>query len=99
MLAGTRAIVTGATSGIGLATVKVFRKHGALVCATGRNASVLQALSDETGCSHVVADLTADNQCERAVKEAVGLLDGSLTSLVNCAGVLKPGAIACLAVS
>jgi NAD(P)-dependent dehydrogenase (short-subunit alcohol dehydrogenase family) len=36
-LAGKKALVTGASSGIGRAIAKYFRAEGASVCATGRN--------------------------------------------------------------
>ena len=40
LLLGKKCLVTGATSGIGLSTVKVFLAEGASVCATGRNVEV-----------------------------------------------------------
>lgn len=42
---------------------------------------------------YVVSDLTSKNQCEKVVKESIHLLDGKLTSLINCAGVLKGGSM------
>ena len=57
LMAGKRALITGASSGIGLATVRVFVKAGATVCATGRNQQVLARLAEETGCSYVRASM------------------------------------------
>ena len=41
-LKGKLAIVTGATSGIGMATARAFIREGARVVATGRNETVLE---------------------------------------------------------
>jgi NADP-dependent 3-hydroxy acid dehydrogenase YdfG len=48
-LAGKLAIVTGATSGIGMATAKMFAANGARIVAVGRNEPVLRELADELG--------------------------------------------------
>ena len=87
-----KAIVTGATSGIGAATARHFAKHGATLLATGRNKDALDKLKQETNCHILDADLTLPRACEKVVVEAVKAMDG-LTTLVNCAGVLQPGAM------
>lgn len=92
LLRGKTALITGASSGIGLATVRAFVREGAKVCATGRNESALRRLADETGCSFVVGDLAKDGDPERVVREGLTQLQGSLSTLVNCAGVLQGGA-------
>eukprot|EP00931_Biecheleriopsis_adriatica_P055192 TRINITY_DN32578_c0_g1_i1.p1 TRINITY_DN32578_c0_g1~~TRINITY_DN32578_c0_g1_i1.p1 ORF type:complete len:265 (+),score=50.25 TRINITY_DN32578_c0_g1_i1:57-851(+) len=91
MLAGKLAIVTGATSGIGAATARLFAREGASVLATGRNRSALAALQAE-GFKTVEADLTEPGACERVISDGVAALGGRLTTLVNCAGVLRLGA-------
>lgn len=61
---------------------------------TGRNQNELAKLKEEGHIiEYIVADLTEENKCEQVVKEAVHLFGGKLTSLVNCAGVLKGGAM------
>jgi NAD(P)-dependent dehydrogenase (short-subunit alcohol dehydrogenase family) len=109
LLAGKRAIVTGASSGIGLATVRVFIKEGAVVCATGRNEDALKKLADETGtsqfvwltticdlhcsgCSYVAGDLSHEGEAARVVAESIDTLGGKMSTLINCAGVLRGGA-------
>lgn len=86
--------MTGASSGIGKATCKVLSQYGATVIGTGRNLSSLSDLKEKGFISnYIVADLTEENKCEEVVKEAVRLLDGKLTSLINCAGVLQGGSM------
>ncbi|WP_456825552.1 SDR family oxidoreductase [Cellulomonas sp. P5_E12] len=79
-----RALVTGASSGIGAATVRRLRAEGWDVVATARRADRLQALADETGADIVVADVTDDADVARlAAHVAAG---GPLDALVNNAG-------------
>jgi NAD(P)-dependent dehydrogenase (short-subunit alcohol dehydrogenase family) len=94
MLSGVRAIITGASSGIGEATAKLFTKEGAKVIGVGRNEAKLQTLKDEGSINNFIAcDLTKEGACEKTVNDAKILLDGPITTLVNCAGVLIGGRI------
>ena len=47
---GTTALVTGASSGIGEATVRALREKGVVVHAAARRLERLEQLSAETGC-------------------------------------------------
>ena len=49
ILAGKRAIITGAGSGIGLAIAKKYCEEGASVLITGRNEEKLKKAGMETG--------------------------------------------------
>ncbi len=79
-----RAVVTGASSGIGQATVRALRARGWEVVGVARRASRLAALSAETGASTIACDLTNPE----AVAALVAELDGSgpVHALVQVAG-------------
>ena len=47
LLTGQTAIITGATSGIGRATARLFAQEGAHIVACGRRAEALASLSEE----------------------------------------------------
>ena len=79
-LQGKTAIVTGASSGIGAATVRALRAAGARVAAGARRSGELD--SDVA----LELDVTDAASCERFVAEAVGRLDG-LDILINNAGL------------
>ncbi|MCU1584615.1 MAG: Serine 3-dehydrogenase [Microbacteriaceae bacterium] len=79
-----RVVVTGASSGIGAATVRLFRSKGWDVVGVARRADRLAALADETGAAVFTADLTDQTQVDalRDYLEASGPVD----ALVNNAG-------------
>jgi len=79
-----RAVVTGASSGIGAATVRRLRAEGWDVVAVARRADRLEALAAETGAEPFVADLTSDDDVARLAAHVEET--GGLTSLVNNAG-------------
>ena len=79
-----RAVVTGASSGIGAATVRQLREAGWDVVAVARRAERLEALAAETGAIPVVADVTADDDVARLVEEVRA--GGAVHALVNNAG-------------
>ncbi|MEM7442643.1 MAG: SDR family oxidoreductase [Pseudomonadota bacterium] len=57
-LAGfSRALVTGATSGIGAVTVQMLRAEGIDVLAVARRTDKLTALAEKTGCRQVALDV------------------------------------------
>jgi len=76
-----RAVVTGASSGIGAATVRRLRADGWSVLAVARREDRLHALAAETGCEVCVADVTVPDDVARVVAAA-----GPCHALVNNAG-------------
>ena len=86
-LAGKVAIVTGAASGIGLATARLFAQEGAAVLAVDRPASaILDVLVDETCVRPLAQDVTAAGAAGVIVRAALDAF-GSLDILFNNAGV------------
>ncbi|WKK71776.1 SDR family NAD(P)-dependent oxidoreductase [Rathayibacter oskolensis] len=79
-----RVVVTGASSGIGAATVRLFRDHGWEVVAVARRRDRLEALAAETGAEVFVADLTDAAQVD-ALRDHVAAT-GAVHALVNNAG-------------
>lgn len=97
-LAGTVAIVTGASSGIGEATALALAEQGATVAVVARRKDRLDQLAArimETGAQALVieADVTDKNQAQAAVEQTVHKF-GHLDILVNNAGVMLLGPIA-----
>lgn len=82
------ALVTGASRGIGKATVAALVGEGAKVIATARSSDALAALSDQFGSSVVVVPGDAANAAdvERVVKTGVDVF-GRIDILVNNAGI------------
>ena len=79
-----RVVVTGASSGIGAATVRLFREHGWDVVGVARRADRLEALAAETGADVFVADVTKQGDVD-ALRDFLADL-GPVHALVNNAG-------------
>lgn len=78
-----RAVVTGASSGIGAATVRRLRADGWGVVAVARRTERLEELAAETGAEVVTADLTREEDVQR-LRDTLG--DNGIDALVNNAG-------------
>lgn len=86
-LAGKRAILTGASGGIGRATAEALAAAGVRLALSGRNAEALRELAARLdGAVAIPADITSPDDRRRLVDEAVRQL-GGLDILVNNAGV------------
>lgn len=97
MKQGQRVIVTGASSGIGGATAKLFLTGGARVALLGRRATALREVATDEAinggkASIITADLADEEQSAAAFAQAIEWL-GGLDVLVNAAGILKSGRI------
>jgi len=94
---GKVAIVTGASSGIGKATVLAFGREGAQVALLARDEKRLRdtaAAIERTGGQALIVptDVTVPEQCERAVRTVVNGW-GGIDILVNAAGIIANGTI------
>ena len=79
-----RAVVTGASSGIGAATVRRLRSSGWDVVGVARRTERLDALAAETGCDIFTADVTDQHQVV-ALRDYLTEL-GEVHALINNAG-------------
>ena len=97
-LTGKRAMVTGATKGIGLETCKVLADAGADIVAIGRDAAGLAEVaaavkSAGRRCVTISADLATADDPVRVANEALAAF-GTIDILVNNAGVALLGHLA-----
>ena len=91
-LDGKVAIITGGSSGIGLATAKLFLEEGANVVVVSRNAkraeeTLSKVSSDNKRVIYINADVRSEDSCKHVVDEAVAAF-GKVDVLYNGAGVI-----------
>jgi NAD(P)-dependent dehydrogenase (short-subunit alcohol dehydrogenase family) len=86
-LNGKVAVITGATSGIGLRTAEIFVAEGARVVVAGRRAPEGEALAGKLGpnCIFRQTDVTAEDQMRALIGQAIESF-GRLDCLFNNAG-------------
>jgi NAD(P)-dependent dehydrogenase (short-subunit alcohol dehydrogenase family) len=87
-------LITGAASGIGKATAKVFAEHGWLVGIFDVDDAGLDALEREIGSNNCVRgklDVTNEASWQKAVKAFGEKTHGQMNALFNCAGILRMG--------
>jgi 3-oxoacyl-[acyl-carrier protein] reductase len=90
-LDGRRALVTGASSGIGYAIAERFANDGAKVFITGFTPDHVSKASSEIGAAgHFVADFTVPEQVDDAAAAAIATLGGVDILLSNTAAP-RPG--------
>jgi 3-oxoacyl-[acyl-carrier protein] reductase len=92
-LAGRRAIVTGASRGIGAATARALHAEGARVALIGRDRAALDEVAASAGGAAVaVADLSTASGVESSIAACIDGL-GGVDILVNNAGASPNGTI------
>jgi NAD(P)-dependent dehydrogenase (short-subunit alcohol dehydrogenase family) len=92
-LAGKRVLVTGGSSGIGLAAARMMAAAGARVAVNGRGVEHLRDAAAAIGAVAVPGDVGLPEEGERIVADALAAL-GGLDVVVNAAGVCVPCALA-----
>jgi NAD(P)-dependent dehydrogenase (short-subunit alcohol dehydrogenase family) len=80
------ALITGGSSGIGLAIAAMLRDEGFVLTLASRTAEKVEAAAAELGATAIAADVSKAEDCERVVREHVERA-GGLDLLVNSAGV------------
>ena len=88
---GKVAIVTGATSGIGMATARQFAEQGGRVAAAGRKKDVLAKIETSKIKTYAV-DLLNERETADFVQNVVKDL-GGVDVLVNAAGIIANGTV------
>jgi len=89
-LTGKKALITGATGGIGASIAKYLHAAGAEVAISGTRAEKLEALASELSDHvHVIAaNLSERASVDQLAKDAIGAM-GGVDILVNNAGITK----------
>lgn len=91
-LTGKKALVTGATGGIGGAIARMLHAAGATVTLSGTREEALQALATELGeRTHVAPCNLGDKVAVEALVPAAEAAMGQLDILVNNAGLTRDG--------
>jgi NAD(P)-dependent dehydrogenase (short-subunit alcohol dehydrogenase family) len=80
------ALVTGGSSGIGLAIARMLRDEGYAITLASRTAEKVEAAAAELDATAIAADVSKPEDCTRVVEEHVSR-EGGLDVLVNSAGV------------
>jgi NAD(P)-dependent dehydrogenase (short-subunit alcohol dehydrogenase family) len=84
-------LITGGSSGLGAEMVRRFREEGAAVVFTGRDAGRCESVAAESGASFVLADARSGDDTERAVRQAVEVMGGLDTLVLNAGtGLVAP---------
>ena len=85
-ISDTAAIITGGASGLGEATARHFRAHGAKVTLLDRDAERGAAVAAEIGAGFAETDVTDEASVKAAIATAKDAM-GKITAAVNCAGI------------
>lgn len=99
-LSGKVAIITGATSGIGWSTAKLFARLGARLSLSGRREDKLKVIAEkcqeymppDTKILQTPGDLI-DTKLAETLVETTSKKFGKIDILVNCAGIIGNGSI------
>ena len=92
-LSGKRALVTGATGGLGGDIARLLHKQGAVVALSGTRAEKLESLAAELGerAFIVPCNLSDGDAVDGLPKAAEDAMDGSVDILVANAGITRDG--------
>lgn len=86
--AGKVVAITGAASGMGAASARLFSQRGATVIIIDRNAEGAAAMASEIGAPPpLTGDVSRSDFCNKSIDAIVGT-HGGIDVLVNCAGTI-----------
>lgn len=85
-LIGKRALITGASRGLGYATAKALAAEGVRVALNSRGKEKLRVAAEELGGVAIPADITEPGAAERVVAQAVESLGGLDILITNAGG-------------
>jgi NAD(P)-dependent dehydrogenase (short-subunit alcohol dehydrogenase family) len=86
------ALVTGGSSGIGLAIARMLREEGYELTLASRTAEKIEAAAAELGAHAIAADLSKEEDCARVVSQHRDRF-GGMDVLVNSAGIGIGGSV------
>jgi len=92
-LSGRRALITGATGGLGGAIAKTLHAQGAHVAISGTRAEKLETLAAELGdnCAITPCNLSDSDAVDALAGQAADALGGPIEILVSNAGLTRDG--------
>lgn len=85
-----RFIVTGAASGIGLATARLLRARGAALVLWDQDAALLANAARELDTPSVALDVTQPDSVREALAQSISRI-GGLDGVIHAAGILRAG--------
>lgn len=91
-LAGRRILVTGAASGIGLRTARLFAAEGARLILLDHAADRLAPVAAELGAHPLAVDITDEPALAARVAEGAASI-GGIDGVVNAAGIMMRGMV------
>ena len=91
-LAGRRIVITGAASGIGRATARLFAREGASLALVDRDERGVGEVARETGSVGFQVDITNEAAVADVVEKA-GIALGGIDGVVNSAGIMSNGRV------
>ncbi len=86
-------LITGCSSGIGLASARMMKARGWRVLATARQPDDLKRLTEEYGLEALYLELADSDAIAACAEEALSRTGGRLYALFNNAAYSQPGAI------
>ena len=86
-------LITGCSSGIGLASALAMKARGWRVFATARKPEDLARLKDDLGVESLYLDYTEPDSIAAAATHVLEATDGALTALFNNGAYGQPGAV------